>query len=365
MPFNNRWFWIIAVLSIAAYYLINSLTAICFPFILGFIGAYALDGTVARMERLHISRGIGSGLMVITVIMVFVVMLMVFIPFVQEQLISLATSAPIFMENWIETLTPSVNAFAEQMGMTPPTIESHLSNHIGDVFSWSLKIITNFLTNGMALANIISLIILTPIIMFYILKDWPRMIQAVTGVLPYKNRDLIISYAQRIDATLSDYARGQAMVCLILMVVYAIALSILGIKDGLFIGVLTGFMSFIPYVGMLLGLLATLASAFTHFEGWNQIAMIFAIFGVFNLIEGNFLSPRLVGERVGVHPVWVIFALLAGATWFGFLGVLVALPVAAITGVVVRIVLEAYKSSELFNEYLTEGQKPKTAKEPL
>lgn len=353
MNLKSQWFWVFTAVMVALYFTVMSLSAICFPFLMGFIGAYCLDGTVSRLARHHIPRGIGSAIMVLTVILTLVIMMMVFIPFVQQQLTSLAVNAPDFVESWITNLKPSIDEFSKQMGVNPPEdIKAHLSNHIGDVFSWSLKIITNLLTNGMALANILSLIILTPIIMFYILKDWPNVIVTIQNNIPYNYRDRITSYATRIDTTLSEYGRGQAQVCLVLMITYSIALWSIGIKDGIFIGIMTGFMAFIPYVGMLLGLLATLASAFANFTGWNQIALIFSIFITFNLIEGNILSPRLIGEKVGVHPVWIIFALLAGATWFGFLGILVALPMAAVIGVVVRMLLEAYKSSKFYGDFL-------------
>ena len=353
MNLKSQWFWIFSAIMVLLYFTAASLSAICFPFLMGFIGAYCLNGPVSRMERHHISRGIGSAIIVLTVIFILVIMMMIFIPFVHQQLISLAINAPAFVDSSIASLKPSLDEFSKQMGInTPEDIKSHISGHVGDVFSWSLSIITNLLTNSMALANILSLIILTPIIMFYILKDWPKVISTIYNNIPYKYRDRVTSYATRIDTTLSDYGRGQAQVCLILMVLYSIALWTLNVKDGVFIGIMTGFMAFIPYVGMLMGLLATLASGLAHFAGWNQIGLIFLTFIVFNLFEGNFLSPRLIGEKVGVHPVWIIFSLLAGATWFGFLGILVALPMAAIIGVVVRILLEAYKSSQFYNNFL-------------
>lgn len=365
MNLKSQWFWMFSAIMVILYFTAASLKAICFPFLMGFIGAYCLDGTVSRMSRHHISRGIGSAIIVLTVIFILVIMMMIFIPFVHQQLVSLAINAPTFMDSMITGFKPSIDEFAKQMGVNAPQdLKTHLTQHIGDVFSWSLAIITNLLTNSMALANILSLIILTPIIMFYILKDWPKFINTIYNNIPYKYRDRVTTYATRIDSTLSDYGRGQAQVCLILMVLYSIALWSINIQDGIFIGIMTGFMAFIPYVGMLMGLLATLASALAHFEGWNQIGLIFMVFVVFNLFEGNFLSPRLIGEKVGIHPVWIIFSLLAGATWFGFLGILVALPMAAIIGVIVRILLEAYKNSQFYNNFLNKKDAPKDNKIP-
>ncbi len=357
MNLKPQWLWVSTALVVILYFALKSLSAIFFPFLMGLIGAYCLDGMVSRMARHHISRGIGSALMVLTVIFILIIMMMVFVPFIQDRTLSLAKNAPDLVDSWIMDLKPSVDAFAQQMGINPPQdIKTHLSEHLGDVFSWSLKIIDNLIANGMALANILSLIILTPIIMFYLLKDWPKVISTIQNNIPIHYRDLVTSYATRIDSTLSDYARGQAQVCIILMALYSIALWSINIEDGIFIGIMTGFMAFIPYVGMLMGLLAALASGFSTFVGWNQIALIFVVFTAISLLEGNVLSPRLIGEKVGVHPVWIIFSLLAGATWFGFLGVLIALPMAAIIGVIVRILLETYKNSGFYGNTSMENK---------
>ncbi len=343
-------FWMAALGAVAIYYFVHSLSAIFFPFFVGLIGAYALDGTVTRLGRIKIRRSMGSALVVLTVLISFVLLLMVFIPFVQQQITTLAAKAPELADGWLQGLKPWLAEMGQRFGAaaSPDDIKQKVSEHVGDIFGWSLKIITNLLTNGMALANIISLIILTPIIMFYLLKDWPRFVSSVHDMIPHGYRDTVLLYANRIDRTLSDYAKGQILVCLTLMVLYSLSLWLIGVKQPFFLGFMTGFMSFIPYVGAVLGLLATLANGFAHFDGWNQIVMILVVFIGIGLIEGNILSPRLIGERVGLHPAWIIFALLASATWFGFAGVLVALPVAAIFGVVVRTTVEWYKTTKCY-----------------
>jgi len=343
-------FWAVVLASLAIYYFFNSLSTIFFPFLVGLIGAYALDGTVSRLERIKISRNMGSGLVVLTVLLSFILLLMVFIPFVHQQIITLAAKAPTLADGWFENAKPWLAEMSQKFGsaMTPDEIEHKVSEHLGIIFGWSLKLITNLLLSGMALANIISLIILTPIIMFYLLKDWPKFTASILGMIPKKHVNTLLLYAGRIDKTLSDYARGQLLVCLTLMVLYSISLWAIGVKQPFFLGFMTGFMSFIPYVGTVLGLLATMANGFAHFEGWNQIILILAVFISVGLVEGNFLSPRFIGERVGLHPVWIIFALLASATWFGFAGVLVALPVAAIVGVMIRTTIEWYKTTKYY-----------------
>lgn len=344
------WFWLTALCAVAVFYFFRSLSAIFFPFFMGLIGAYALDGLVSRLERIKIGRGLGSAIVVLSVLFIFVLLMMVFIPFVQQQIITLAAQAPHLADGWLQELKPTLASISERFGTaaTPDELKAKVAEHVGDIFGWSLRIITNLLTNGMALANIISLVILTPIIMFYLLKDWPRMIHSVYQLIPLKHRAAVVLYISRIDSTLSSYARGQILVCFTLMILYSFSLWLIGVDQAVFLGIMTGFLSFIPYVGAFMGLLATMANGFAHFEGWNQIMLIFAVFAVVGLIEGNVLSPRFIGERVGLHPVWIIFALLASASWFGFAGVLVALPVAAIVGVVVRTTLEWYKTTSYY-----------------
>jgi hypothetical protein len=243
-------------------------------------------------------------LIVLTVLLSFILLLMVFIPFVQQQIVTLAVKVPELADGWLQGLKPWLAEVGQKFGnaASPDDIKQKISEHFGDIFGWSLKIITNLLTNGMALANIISLMILTPIIMFYLLKDWPRFISNVHDMIPHSYRDTALLYAGRIDRTLSDYAKGQILVCLTLMILYSVALWIIGVKQPIFLGFMTGFMSFIPYVGVVLGLLATLANGFAHFDGWDQIILIFTVFVCVGLIEGNFLSLDLLENALVYTP---------------------------------------------------------------
>lgn len=347
---KSQWTLVLGgILLLLLYFIIGSLSSIIFPFLMGFIGAYALNGTVTRLTNIRVSRGVGSALVVLAVVMTLIMMMMVFIPFVQQQLLSLTLMIPHLIDAWVSSLKPIVDSFAEKAGIVLPTdIKSHISEHTGDILSWFITIIRDLLGNSMLLANLISLVILTPVIMFYLLKDWPILVSSVYHQIPPRYQSTISSYALRVDSALSNYGRGQLKVCLVLMILYTTTLWAIGINQGVFIGLMTGFMSFIPYVGMIMGLLATLASGFAHFAGWNQIILICIAFAIIGLVEGNILSPRFIGEKVGLHPVWIIFSLLAGATWFGFIGVLVALPTAAIIGVIFRIALESYRNSSFY-----------------
>lgn len=348
MP-QNKTFWFGLGLSALTIYLIYSLASILFPFFLGFIGAYAFNHVVTVLEKYRLSRGIGSALVILGFLISIAMIITVFLPLLQQQLFILAGSMPSVIENWVALMKPFLEKSASELG-TPSAaeIKAQITSHFGDIINWSIKFLTNILTNGLALANVLSLLILTPVIMFYLLKDWPRLVYHVDQCIPLNYRPTIRFYASRIDATLSAFAKGQGLVCLILMAMYSISLWAIGVPHGFFLGIITGLISFIPYVGMITGLAATLAISLANFESWGQILLVIITFTTIGTIEGNFIAPRLIGDKVGLHPVWIIFSLLAFATWFGFLGVLVALPVAAIIGVLIRIILQWYKTSSFY-----------------
>ncbi len=346
---QKNWFWVSILLSAAVLYALSSLSAILLPFLLGAIGAYGLSGLVDRLEHLNISRGISSALIILAVIFALILLMMVFIPFLQNQLFSLASQVPSLVEEWYMDLKPLLEKSAKELGTPDPSeIKAQVTSHIGDIMTLSIRLFTNIFTNSMVLANMLSLLLLTPVIMFYLLKDWPNLINSIDRHIPLSHQAMIRHHAKTMDTMLSAYAKGQGLVCLILMVLYSCSLWAVGLEQGVFIGVITGFMSFIPYVGTISGLLTSIAVTLANALGWGMLIKVIIIFIIIGVIEGNFLSPRFIGERIGLHPVWIIFSLLAGASWFGFLGVLVALPSAAILGVLVRIFLEWYRTSKFY-----------------
>lgn len=346
---QNNVFWIGVILTAIIIALLVSLDKILFPFFLGLVGAYAFNYFVTAMECRGISRGIGSAIIILGVLFSLGVLLVVFLPLVQRELFILASKMPTVIENWVNTMRPLLEKSSNEFGTPLPSdIKAQVTSHMGEIINWSIKLLTNILNNGLALANTLSLTILTPIIMFYLLKDWPKLVASIEQNIPHKYQQDVLFYAQKVNLTLSAYVRGQALVCFILMILYSLSLWAIGVQHGFFLGIITGLMSFIPYIGMLTGLLATLAISLANFESWGQILMILLTFVTIGTIEGNLLAPRLIGEKVGLHPVWIIFSLLASATWFGFLGVLVALPLAAIIGVIVREVLQWYRSSSIY-----------------
>lgn len=340
--------------------LLYSLSSILMPFLAGFIGAYVLNSPATWLSKRRFSRGLASAFLVVSFIIILITLVFIALPYLQQQLFLLASTIPRLIEHLFQNIAPSLENISQAYG-TPSAAElkTQVTSHLGDILTWCVGVLTHLLSNGMALANLLSLIILTPIITFYLLKDWPQMISRIDGLLPIKWAPQVRNHVGVVHDTLSSYAKGQAIICLILMVLYSTTLWAIGLKQGVIVGILTGFMSFIPYLGMLIGYMTSLGISFADFSGWPFIGFITLVFITINLIEGYVLIPRLIGEKVGLHPVWIIFALLAAGTWFGFIGILLALPVAATLGVIARICLNWYVGTPF---YLHKSPAPKPTK---
>ena len=204
------------------------------------------------------------------------------------------------------------------------------------------------LGSGLALVNLLGLAIVTPVVAVYLLRDWDRIVAVMDGLLPRRSAPVIREQAARIDATLAGFVRGQATVCMVLGLGYGCLLMLAGLDFGFIVGIISGLVSFIPYVGSVLGGLMSIGLALDQFDSLWRVALIALIFVAGQAIEGNYLTPKLVGDRVGLHPVWVIFALFAGGSLLGFVGMLIALPVAASIGVLARFAIEQYRESRLY-----------------
>jgi predicted PurR-regulated permease PerM len=260
----------------------------------------------------------------------------------------------------IERLPDYLEALRGQVGRLLAVIEARsdpalleqfegaLAGSAERLVSWATKLLGQVISGGVALANLISLLVITPVVAFYLLRDWDRIVARVDSWLPRRHAETIREQARAVDATLAGFLRGQGTVCLILAVYYAAGLSVAGLDFGLVVGLAAGLLSFVPYFGAIVGLLLSVGLALLQFDTWPPIAIVAAVFVLGQVVEGNFLTPKLVGESVGLHPVWIIFALLAGGTLFGFVGLLLAIPAAAVIGVGVRFGLDRYLASGYF-----------------
>jgi len=322
--------------------------AILAPFVIGMAIAYFLDPVCDRLENLGLSRALATAIVTLLFIVIVALVLALLVPLVISEIINLAGQLP----GWFELLRERLNELAAylQTQVDPQVMDRVREAVVGSqerLTRWATSVARDVLSGGLALFNILSLLLITPIVAFYLLRDWDRLLEEGDRLLPPAYADTIRDQLREVDRTLSGFVRGIGTVCLALGAFYAIALSLVGLNFGLVIGIGAGLVSFIPYVGATLGLLASVGMALLQFDSYIMVGVVAAVFFVGQFIEGNILHPILVGERVRLHPVWVIFALLAGGLLFGFVGILLAVPVAAVIGVGVRFAVGQYREKVL------------------
>ena len=315
------------------------------PFLVGGAIAYFLDPVADRLERLGLSRVLATVIIFVFLLGVVTVALLVIIPLLIQQTNDLIQSAPDLFNQLRTWLT---ERFPEVMDNGSPLRQSLAS--IGETIqSRGGELLQQLLTSAAGVVNVLVFLVVVPVVAFYMLLDWDRLIARIDELLPRDHADTIRMLAGRIDRTLASFIRGQGTVCLILGTFYAVALMVVGLQFGLVVGLVAGLLTFIPYVGALVGGALSVGLALFQFWGdWWLIVAVAAIFQVGQMVEGNILTPKLVGSSVGLHPVWLIFALSAFGTLFGFVGMLVAVPVAAAIGVLVRFAIDQYQAGLLY-----------------
>ncbi len=330
------------VTAVLAVFLLWWLGNVLVPFFLGAALAYVFNPLARRMERAGLSRLLSVAIIALLVLLVLALAILLILPAVVSEVGALVTTLPELggrlrgvIEPWLPGPSEDVGARISSIGETLRTSGAAMLQGI--------------LAGVMGAVNVVATLLLAPVIAFYLLLDWDKMIERVDALLPREHAGTIRGLMNEIDHTLAAFLRGQALVCLILGALYAGALMLVGLDSALFAGFLAGFVSFIPYLGALLGGAVAVGLALAQFWGeWWLIGIVVVIFVVGQFIEGNILSPRLVGGSVGVHPVWVIFALSLMGALFGFAGLLVAVPVAAVVAVLVRHGTARYMDSALY-----------------
>lgn len=349
-------FWLIVlVVTLICIYLLRS---VLLPFVAGMAVAYLFDPVCDRLERWKVSRTWATAIVTFGFVLACVVVLLLVIPAVIGQIATLIERAPDYLAAIQREMTSLVEVLRDRLDPgTQQKIKSVLSGSADKLFAWSTEVLGGIVSGGVAFFNFVALMVITPVVAFYLLRDWDGMVAKVDDWLPRKHRDTIRQLAREVDETLAGFLRGQGTVCLTLAVFYAVGLTAAGLDFGLVIGLIAGFLSFIPYVGSMVGLLLSVGLAIAQFDSWVSVAIVAAVFFVGQAIEGNFLTPKLVGDRVGLHPVWVMFALLAGGALFGFVGVMLAVPVAATVGVGVRFALSQYRLSGYYHDGETESDR--------
>ncbi len=341
-------FWLVA--GVALLVLMWMLGDVLLPFVLGAAIAYFLNPLADRLARTGMGRTPASALIILLSALLLLVALVVIGPLVFDQLRQLAETLPgdlrrlrVMLEEWAKG---SLGAGYEGIAAS---FERGLAD-AADSWSGSMKwALQQLWSRGLALVNLLSLLLITPVVAFYLLADWPRVIERVDNALPRDHAPTIRRLAGEINAAVSAFVRGQGTICLILAAVYAIGLTLIGVRYGLLIGLTAGLLSFVPFVGWALGFVMSAAVAVA--QGWPDLSLlvkVVVLFAAASALDTAFLSPKIVGSRVGLHPVWLIFSVLAFGSLLGFTGVLVAVPVAAAIAVLVRFAVGVYLDSAIY-----------------
>jgi len=341
-------FWIAGF--VVAGLLLHLLSSILLPFVAGMAVAYFLDPVADWLEEHKISRTLATTIILLTFFLFVGIGLTLLFPLLQRQIVDLVKMAPGIIESirmeaipWLEGL------IADLPPETMDDIRNAAKDFAGKAVKWVTDVVAGIWSGGVAFLNMLSLLVITPVVAFYLLRDWDLITAKIDSWLPMGPAPTIRENFVEIDKTLAAFVRGQSTVCLVLSLLYGIGLSIVGLKSGLLVGLGAGLISFIPYIGAASGLAVGTAIAIFQFSEWMPIAIVIGIFLFGQTLESYVLTPRLVGDRVGLHPVWIIFALLAGGALFGFTGVLLGLPVAAVIGVLTRFAIKRYLDSPLYH----------------
>lgn len=326
------------------------------PFLIGGAIAYFLDPIADRLESWGMKRIWATVTISIVAVLVFALMILLIVPSLVNQAADLVNFAPQIFERLKTFLIEQFPEIVDQNSVLRQSFDQLGST----IQERGAELLDTVLSSAMNVINAVLLLVIVPVVTFYLLWDWDRMVAAIDGLLPRDHAPVIRQVMADIDKTLAGFIRGQGTVCLILGAFYAIALMLIGLQFGLIVGVVAGVLTFIPYVGALVG--GALAIGLGLFQFWGEwwlLGGVVAIFVFGQFVEGNFLTPNLVGSSVGLHPVWLIFALSAFGTVFGFVGMLVAVPVAAALGVVARYIVARYKSGPLYQGYAHGALLPK------
>ena len=340
--------WILILIGVG--FLLKLLSPILLPFVVGFLIAYLLDPMVERLDKAGCPRVLASSIILSLFFLVLISGLAALIPLLEDQFQRLIERLPAVIATIQERLLPWIAQIEGMLGdQQMSDLKDAAGGYVGTAFATLRKVLSGVWSGGMAIFEVLSLIIITPIVAFYLILQWPQLVKTIDGLLPVDHAKTIREQLHQIDLTVAGFVRGQASVCLTLAMYYGIGLTVVGLESGLIVGLVSGLISFVPYVGAAIGLLIGVGLAWVQFGGdLAMVGTVAVVFIIGQTVESYVLTPRLVGGRVGLHDLWIIFALMAGGALFGFVGVLLAVPVAAIIGVLVRFFIGRYKTSALY-----------------
>jgi predicted PurR-regulated permease PerM len=347
----QRWL-LMGGLVVVVWLTLNLFASILLPFVAASGIAYVLDPPCTRLARAHVPRGLAALILILGLILLAFLFALLLYPLIVNQIGILIGHVPDYVRALSAFASKTIAGLQQHLG--PEYVDAKLSDLVSNQFGAMLGFLatatSRLVGSGYALFSVLSLLVVTPVVGFYLLRDWPRVIALVDSWLPRRYQEVVRAQAREVDRILSAWVRGQAMCCMILAIFYALALSIVGLELGLVVGLAAGFLSFIPYVGSITGAVVSIGLAAAQFPTWEGVLRVLIVFAVGQVLEGYVIYPRFLGDRVELPAVWVIFALFAGGAAFGFLGVMLAVPVAATVGVLARFWLRRYLKSPLYLE---------------
>ena len=339
-------------LLLAAVIAVQLFASILLPFVAAAGIAYFLDPLATRMSRTGMRRGLAAILLVSGLVAAGLLFALLLYPLILAQIGILVSRVPAYVDALRLWAGEVIVHLQQRLGSeyVDGKLRDLVSGQAGAMLGFLAAALTRIVGGGFALFNVLSLMLVTPVVAFYLLRDWPGVVRRIDRALPRRYAAVIREQAHEMDRILSAWLRGQAMCCILLGLFYALALQIVGLDLGLIVGITAGVLSFIPYVGTITGGVTSIGLALAQFPTWTGVAEVVAVFIGGQLLEGYVIYPRFLGDRVELHAVWVIFALFAGGAVFGFLGVLLAVPVAAMLGVLARFWLQRYLQSPLYSD---------------
>ncbi len=348
-------FWGAAFLALIL--ILYLLGPILLPFVAGMALAYALDPLADRLERLGLGRMAATIVILLLFALVFAMVVIAIVPVLVQQIGQFAQNVPEYSSRLRDLVQDAGAGILQSVWLNELLGLSGENGGAGGAFNelasqaagWLGQVLQSVVSGGLAVANLIALLVVTPVVAFYLLYDWDRMVDRVDAWVPRDHVETVRMLARQIDDALAGFVRGQGLLCIFLSVFYAAGLTLIGLNFGLLIGIGAGLISFIPYVGSILGFFVGVSVALVQFwPDWIWVVAVAAVFMAGNFIEGNLLQPKLLGDRVGLHPVWLIFAIFAFGYLFGFVGILLAVPLAAAIGVLARFAIRQYLESAYY-----------------
>ena len=349
MSDTRSWWWLAAAAALLL--LISQLSPILMPFLSAALLAYLGDPLVDRLETYKIPRTLAVCLVFVLLFGVLAGAVLVLFPMLEQQVSLLIKRFPEMIEWTRSTLLPWLQTrFAGQDWLQPDQIQQMLKEHWSGAGGLIAAAFGSVTASGMALLAALANLVLIPVVTFYLLRDWDHLIAAIHELLPRKSEPRIVLLAGEVDTVLGAFFKGQILVMLCLAFIYTVGLMFVGLELALLIGLLAGLVSFVPYLGLIAGLLMAGIAAMFQFGDIGSLLQVLLVFGLGQLLEGTVLTPVFVGDRIGLHPVAVIFAVMAGGQLFGFTGVLLALPVAAVIVVFLRHLNDLYKTSQAYSD---------------